>query len=209
MRAHRAFRQVALLLNRRGLPVFRFDYWATGDSAGDAEEAALDRWVNDVGWAIEEAQRRSGQSRVRLAGLRLGATLAALATEGRSDVERLVFWDAVVRGESFVEELCRDASPRVGSTWWVHGFPMPHGLRKALASVDLRKVRFPDDAMIVQMISHSSADFDTLTETLTDHPGSAETRLVPSPSDWNYSDDVGGILIPREMVRGVVGALAD
>lgn len=208
MRAHRAFRQVALLLERRGVGVLRFDYWGTGDSSGDGEEARLTRWVEDVRAAIQEARRRSGLDRVRLGGLRLGSALAALAAEGRDEVERLVLWDPVVRGGRFVDELDRDASPRIGSTWWVHGFPVPQGLRQGLGEIDLRDASLPEGTAIVQMISHSNPEFTALGEALKGHTGSMETRLVPSPSDWNYSDDVGGILMPREMVRGVVDALA-
>ena len=105
-------------------------------------------------------------------------------------------------------ELDRDASPRIGSTWWVHGFPVPGALRSGLEAIDLRSVPFPREAEVVQLVSHSNRDFAALAEALAAHPGSATTRLIPSPSDWNYSDDVGGILIPREMVRGVVDALA-
>ncbi len=208
MRAHRAFRQVALLLGRRGVGVLRFDYWATGDSAGDGRKVGLRRWVEDVRTAMAEARRRAQVERVRLGGLRLGSALAVLAAEGCPEVERLVLWDPVVRGSRFVEELSRDASPRIGSTWWVHGFPVPETLRGGLETIDLCSVPYPRDAEIVQMVSHSNRDFAALAEVLTEHPGSAQTRLVPSPSDWNYSDDVGGILIPREMVRGVVDALA-
>lgn len=208
MRAHRAFRQVALLLGRRGVGVLRFDYWATGDSAGDGSEVQLSRWIEDVRDAIDEARRRAGVDRVRLGGLRLGSALASLAAEGCPEVERLVLWDPVVLGSRFLEELDRDASPRIGSTWWVHGFPVPIALRGALEAIDLRSVPFPRDAEVVQLVSHSNRDFASLAEALAEHPGSAHTRLIPSPSDWNYSDDVGGILIPREMVRGVVDALA-
>lgn len=209
MRAHRAFRQVALLLSRRGIGVLRFDYWATGDSEGEGEAVRLERWVDDVRAAIAEARRRTGLDRVRVGGLRLGAALAALALEGSDVGERLVLWDPVVRGRQFVEELERDASPRIGSTWWVHGFPVPASLRAGLLEVDLCRRAFPKELEIVQMVSHSNRHFEALGDALTRHPGSVETRLIPSPSDWNYSDDVGGILMPREMVRGVVGALAD
>lgn len=208
MRAHRAFRQVALLLGRRGVGVLRFDYWATGDSAGDGGDVRLRRWVDDVRAAMVEAQRRAGVDRVRIGGLRLGSTLAVLAAEGCPEVERLVLWDPVVRGSRFLEELEKDASPRIGSTWWVHGFPVPKSLRGGLEVIDLCSVPYPKGTQILQMVSHSNRDFAALAEALTEHPGSMETRLVPSPSDWNYSDDVGGILIPREMVRGVVDALA-
>ena len=209
MRAHRAFRQVALLLARRGMGVLRFDYWGTGDSMGDGDAVGVGRWVDDVRAALHEAGRRSGVDRLRLGGLRLGSSLAVLAAEGRSDVDRLVLWDPVVHGRRFLEELDRDASPRVGSTWWVHGFPVTRELRSELENLDLRAAAYPDQVEVVQMVSHDHPDFSALNQALAGHPRPPRMELVPSPSDWNYSDDVGGILIPREMVRGVVEAFAD
>ena len=41
MRSHRAFRQLANLLSRRGFHVFRFDYHGTGDSDGESTEASV------------------------------------------------------------------------------------------------------------------------------------------------------------------------
>lgn len=207
MRAHRAFRQVATLLARRGIPVFRFDYRGTGDSAGEGLEVTLRGWVEDVGAAADEARRRSGAAAVRLAGLRLGATAAAVASQARDDVERLVLWDPVVWGSRFLAELEGQATRRVGTTWWVNGFPVPEPLREEVRPVDLAALHPPPSTSVVQIVSHEAEGFDALAAGLQDHPGGMETRLIPSPSDWNYTDDVGAILIPRELIRGIVDAL--
>ena len=209
MRAHRAFRQLATLLARRGVPVLRFDYSNTGDSGGHQEAGRIGRWVGDVRAAVEEARRRSGANEVRIAGLRLGASLAMMASEGCVDVERLVLWDPVVRGSSLLDGAAPQANGVDEDTLWVSGFPISSRLREDIRSVDLREVRLPPSVRIIQMISHPHRAFDELAETWADHPGGAETRLIDSPSDWNYIDDVGGILVPREMVLGVVDAMGD
>jgi hypothetical protein len=77
-----------------------------------------------------------------------------------------------------------------------------------VGEIDLCDISFSSETRIVQMISHSTDDYTAFAQAFSDHPASMDTRLIPSPSDWNYSDDVGGILVPREMVRGVVDALA-
>ena len=207
MRAHKAFRQVAILLGRKGLPVLRFDYSGTGDSAGDGTDITLERWIEDVGAAIEEVRRRSGATQVRLGGLRLGATLAALAARDRAEVERLVLWDPVVSGATFLEDAESRVGHRDGTTWWVYGFPLSESLRSALRSVDLRDAPLPAKTRVVQMLSRPGATFEALSNALADRVGDVESRVVPSPSDWNYTDEVGGILMPRDMVRGVVDAL--
>jgi pimeloyl-ACP methyl ester carboxylesterase len=208
MRAHRAYRQLSVLLSRRGVPVLRFDYYGTGDSAGDGVEASLDRWVRNTRAAMDEARRRSGAERVYLAGLRLGAAVAALAAQGRGEVGRVVLWDPIVSGARMLEELEESATSGRDATWWVNGFPFPPPLRREVEPVRLPALDFPETARVTQVVSHRREEFESLAAALETHEGGFATRHVPSPSDWNYSDDVGGILLPRDMVRAVVDALA-
>src|SRR5262245_24413810 len=104
MRSHRAFRQLANLLTRAGQHVFRFDYFATGDSSGASGEGSLAQWLADVNQAIDELKDNASLASVSLVGLRLGAALAARASAGRADIDRLVLWDPVVLGPSYLEE---------------------------------------------------------------------------------------------------------
>jgi uncharacterized protein len=103
VRAHRVLRQLAVRLAREGTTVLRFDYTGAGDSAGDNEAGDVETWLGDVGAAVDEARRSVGVARVTLLGLRFGATLAALAAAARDDVERLVLWEPVGHGASYLE----------------------------------------------------------------------------------------------------------
>src|SRR6185312_15536152 len=95
VRAHRALRHLAERLQRAGFAVLRFDFGGTGDSVGD------------VGRAIDELRARSGVEEVCVAGLRLGATLAAVAAAERGDVAAVVLWSAYLDGRSYVDETTR------------------------------------------------------------------------------------------------------
>ena len=208
MRAHRAYRQLSSLVSRFGLPVLRFDYFGTGDSPGRGTETTLERWVENIGAAVTEARRRSGAQEVRLAGLRLGAAAGALAAQELADsIQRMVLWDPVIRGSAFLEELMEDGVTRDGSTWWSNGFPLSQPLRREIAEVDLCRVVLPPKMEVFQTISHEKEEFQTFSDSLRFMSVREETRHIPSPADWNYSDDVGGILLPREMVRGIVDLL--
>lgn len=207
MRAHRAYRQVATLASRMGGPVLRFDYFGTGDSPGEGVEVTLQRWVEDTRTAIVEARERSGLDRVRVAGLRLGGVAAALAAEGRDDVERVVLWDPVIRGQAFLDELAGGGVTSEDTTWWVNGFPLSERLRSEVGSVDLCQLDLPAVTQVIQVISHRNDEFERFSQAMEAGSMQGETRLIPSSSNWNYSDDVGGILLPREMVRGIVDAL--
>lgn len=106
VQSHRLFRTIAERLARSGLHVLRFDYFGTGDSAGDGTEGELEGWTQDVLAAYEELARRSGASRGVLFGLGLGATLAMLAaTQLRRSTVRLVLWELVADGASYLATL--------------------------------------------------------------------------------------------------------
>jgi pimeloyl-ACP methyl ester carboxylesterase len=106
-RSHKTMRQLALLLARSGRHALRFDYYGTGDSAGECGEGSLFTWRGDIGTAIDECRRVTGCDRVTLVGLRLGATLAAQAAADRDDVEALVLLAPVVDAETLLEEWQR------------------------------------------------------------------------------------------------------
>lgn len=103
IRCHRLFRQLAHALAEGGLPVLRFDYFGTGDSAGRSIEVDWTRCVADVAMAASELRMRSGCSRVLAFGARLGANAALAASAAR--FEGVVAWDAIDDGEAMVREL--------------------------------------------------------------------------------------------------------
>src|SRR5262245_58358584 len=97
--SHRLYRVLAEQLEQSGFTVLRFDYSGTGDSAGGPESATISRWIADIATAAEELGRAAPGTRLVAVGLRLGATLASLAT-ARSAVRarHLVLWDPIVDG---------------------------------------------------------------------------------------------------------------
>ncbi|KXU93237.1 hypothetical protein CR51_29630 [Caballeronia megalochromosomata] len=102
---HKAMRYLAEELSRRDIPVLRFDYLATGDSVGiDHESDRLDDFVADVGAAIERLRHETGVTKVTLCGLRLGGTLAALASH-HPLVDSLALLAPVMNGRHYLREL--------------------------------------------------------------------------------------------------------
>jgi uncharacterized protein len=105
-RAHRTFRVMATQLERAGYAVMRFDYGGTGDSTGESDDVSIAGWIADVGAAAEHLQAASGAKRLVAIGLRLGATLAALATSrGDLRLRHLVMWDPIVDGAAYLRDL--------------------------------------------------------------------------------------------------------
>ncbi|CAG2146514.1 serine aminopeptidase domain-containing protein [Cupriavidus plantarum] len=120
MWAHRAWRHLADQLAAAGIPVLRFDYAGTGDSsgpsgpsgpsgssdrgAGSGEPGFIARAVADIAAGAALLRGQSGVTHVVLCGLRLGASLAALAAErvGASGVAML---SPVADGRAYLREL--------------------------------------------------------------------------------------------------------
>lgn len=102
--AHRSMRQLALKLAQSGFHTLCFDYFGTGDSAGDESDSDLAGCESDVESAMEALTDIAATPRVSLIGLRVGANIAAnVAARRASSVESLVLWDpllSVAAGEA-------------------------------------------------------------------------------------------------------------
>lgn len=106
--SHRVLVSLARELARAGYAALRFDFRGEGDSDRAFEESSLSTRVEDARLAIGELRRHlPAGGAVTLLGLRLGASVAALAAEGRDDVDRLVLWDPVTDGADYVQGILR------------------------------------------------------------------------------------------------------
>lgn len=87
-----------------GFSAWHYDYRGTGDSGGDFEQFTLEDWREDLRAVIDQVRALSGMERVGLAGLRLGATLAAEITSAVG-ASSLVLWEPLLDGPRYVREL--------------------------------------------------------------------------------------------------------
>jgi alpha-beta hydrolase superfamily lysophospholipase len=116
MCAHRAMRTLAEELEAAGYVALRFDYEATGDSAGsDTEPGLVGAWRRSVSEALALV-RAAGAARVAMVGIRIGGTLAAAGAAEDGAVEALVLWDPCVDGRSFVREQQALKAMSIGDT---------------------------------------------------------------------------------------------
>ncbi|SOZ62369.1 putative hydrolase [Cupriavidus taiwanensis] len=113
MWSHRAWRHLADDLAAAGMPVLRFDYPCTGDSAGACEAAHfLGRAASSIVAAAAQLRALAGVERIVLCGLRAGASLAVQAAEAmrshpawQGGVAALVLLAPVVNGRAYLREL--------------------------------------------------------------------------------------------------------
>lgn len=125
--AHRALRRLAIRLSAAGFHTLRFDFFGTGDSAGDLTDADLAGWEADTALAMEELRDIADARRITLIGLRLGGSIAArVASRSTGGVESLVLWDPVISGADY------PAATRAS-----RGFPMNETMRREMQSIEL------------------------------------------------------------------------
>ncbi len=160
--AHRALRHLAEAAAGAGLVAVRLDLDGTGDSAGhELDDGRLEAWLASIDDACDLAIAR-GADRLVLAGVRLGASLAALAAERRSDVAGIVAIAPVPSGKALLRELralqmalaLPDAPPGVTrppeDIDEVAGFALTPETRASLSLIDLlRAERRPAPAVLL------------------------------------------------------------
>jgi len=146
--AHKSLRHLAIDAAAGGIPTLRFDYATCGNSAGDEfGPGTFQVWLDSVAAAINTLKLHAGVSQVCVAGLRLGATLGALASSQRSDVAGLVAIAPVVQGRVYVRELkvlsmtgFQSSTPEpIEDLLQASGYLLTKETREAVAAVDLRK----------------------------------------------------------------------
>jgi pimeloyl-ACP methyl ester carboxylesterase len=224
IKAHRAFLQLANRLASERFHVLRFDYFATGDSAGESEQGTVEQWRADIGTAADEIRDASGVAKVSFVGLRFGATLALQAAAGRRDLDRVTLWDPIVRGADYVADLRRinesylrsefggrelpaeRLAPRTGEE--VMGFPLPAVVRKAMQAIDLCALE-PGAVKRVALVTSTRAEQYTALATRLGERGVAVQREhAPVGINWNSDEAMNTSLVPAEAIDAIVASMS-
>ena len=105
LHSHRAIRHLADAVAEHNIPVVRIDYHGTGDSPGsDEDPQRLATWIANVRDTVTWMRDTLGCQRVSVIGLRMGATLAAMAATEQK-IENLILWAPVMKGSRYFREL--------------------------------------------------------------------------------------------------------
>jgi uncharacterized protein len=222
LRAHRSMRQLSAMLAASGYHALRFDYFGSGDSAGEMVEADLRGWERDIETAIEELNDMAGTSRVTLVGMRLGASLAARVALSRARaVEALVLWDPVVSGTEYLEGLERLESARhrparsarvrpaaVGGGREILGFPLTQALANEIRAIDLAALapRLPARTLLV--LSEPLPSHEPLGRALEANAARIAIERMEGPCPWLQHREPGAGVLPVKALDRIAGWLA-
>lgn len=220
-RSHRVFRVLATQLERLGYASLRFDYRCSGDSVGDDADAAIDLWIEDIERAAAELMRSASMGRVVLVGVRLGATLAAMAAAtGNLRVRQLLLWDPIVDGARHLQDLSaaheaylRDeagTSGRPAQTTEASeylGMPLRDALREQLRAINLAAVEPLADRITV-IRTRSTDDSIALRSAWGERPGLAWVDL-PAVENWNSDSALNAATVPADIVRAIINSIEE
>lgn len=215
-RAHRIYRVLATQLERSGFHVLRFDYGGTGDSMGASEDVSIAGWIADVATAAEQVLATSGAKKLVAIGLRLGGTLAALATSrGGLRLRHLVLWDPVVDGKAYLRELATlhrsYMKLEMGADDWrdrlrvdadgvpaeALGTPISAAFAAELGAIDLGGEELRTDHVTLVRTGAN----DTLDRLR--RPSVHEIAL-PASESWNTDAALNAAIVPMDVVQAIV-----
>ena len=220
IRTHRLYRQLSQRLANAGFHVLRFDYYGTGDSEGDFAESNLERHVQDAGAAVDALKERFPVQRVYMAGLRVGATVAALAGSRYGASARTVLWDPIVGGQDFLAEAVAlhnemfrystlgqpRTGKRDGSPLELLGFSVPPAMLDDLDRLDLTSLATPPALDVLLIDSGNQVG----QERYVDHLAKTGTRVdyqrLPHQKVWEQ--DPYQMFLPGEIIQAVVAWLS-
>jgi pimeloyl-ACP methyl ester carboxylesterase len=202
LRSHRAMRQLGLMLAREGFHVLKFDYFGSGDSNGQLEQADIKRWLRDISSARQELLNISGCAKMSVIGLRLGGTLAALhAGETNQDAwDSITLWEPVISGTEYLREFGHSNEQPIDN---IMGFPITQQLRNEIAAIDLLQLNSLATKKLDCVSSSSSKQLATLLDSVRQNIEVSEA-LIPIAGDWSKTDEFLSAMLPREMILRII-----
>jgi uncharacterized protein len=216
--AHRTLRQLATRLAASGFHVLRFDYYGTGDSAGERDEGDLASWVEDATMALEELQDVSGDSRISVFGMRLGAVVASrLARARASQVRTVALWDPVVDGQAYLREMQSaqreidrwSLTPRSAATSppaELLGTPLTPAMATSIERVTLDEFRELGSPRMRVFFSDEKPANQALCDVLRTAGMQLKTQTVAGQTPWREETLMQG-LVPNVAVEWLVEAV--
>jgi len=231
IRAHRLYRVLGDRLTAAGFHVLRFDYYGSGDSAGDDAAFDLDGAIADAVAAGNLLLQRSRAGKLSCLGLRLGGNIAALASSHWAEaLDHLLLFEPVAEGGSHLLALQQSNADTMagmfGSRWRIDpalrqfNLPDPGGEALGFALTPACKAQIAERIGLHQpwpgrarntIILTPQVDAFTAWTAKRDLLASPRLHVAPSDSDidWATNSALNTAIVPRAWVDHALGALTE
>jgi pimeloyl-ACP methyl ester carboxylesterase len=218
MRCHRALVRFCDRLAGSGYHCLRFDYFGTGDSAGENGDGNVDEWINNTRSAAQELRHLSGLEKITIVGVRLGAAIALLAAAEDPKVEALVLWDPVVDGNRYIDRLealhaefvmDADRFPKtVGGVSSIDGDELigmvcPRAMRQSIRDIRLAEMPGIESRLVSIIATEDLEEFRALERAKSQLP-KCQYKVVNERTAWDTLAELGAILMPHELLQTMV-----
>lgn len=226
IRTHRFYRVLAERLSRAGADVLRFDFFGSGDSAGDDADADLHGWADDLLAAHAQLASLSGAAPAWWLGSRLGGSAALLAhAKLGAAAPSLALWDPVLDGPAYMASLrerhvdALEATFSVPDARWrarladptayldeAIGFAISPRMREQVAALRPDQLRAAPQARVAMLASPSAA---AAVDWLAAQPAPGRLLRLPADFDWTSDDSLNTALVPLEALNALLQLIHD
>lgn len=197
-------------LAKEGVAALIFDFSGTGDSSGEFSNAAWERWIVD-GVAACDWMASAHDVPVTAAGLRTGCLLALETAEKYDTIDKLVCWQPVLNGATFLNQFLRlrtaaslaggssgettralHEALTAGETLEIAGYELSPSLAESLEAARFPKLAAETsttlDWLDVTADGTPSPASLTALETLTPQDSSIRHHVIEGPAFWSIQE---------------------
>ncbi len=223
MRCHRALVRLCDRLARSGFHSLRFDYYGTGDSAGPSGSGDIDEWVANTRTAANELRDISGAENISMLGVRLGGAIATQACSSETNIDKLVLWDPIADGESYMRQLTHlhkaftddlDRFPKPASrsrnlfSDELVGMTIPPALRDSIRRIDLASLESMNAEHVSVVSTIDRDECREMADALGRLTDSHDYEIVNEPAGWDTLTDLGVVMMPHQMLQTMLDKLS-
>lgn len=223
IRSHRVLRVIAEGLAEAGVDTLRFDWYGSGDSAGDSGELSLPGLLLDLREANALLGSVVGGARPRGFALRSSAVPLLLHAAGQTEPAELILWDPCLLGHELVADWRGQHSQQLekaGRYPGGHAEPSPDdllgfdvrpGLLASIDSFDGRYFPLPPGSRVLMAVWEFRPEHERFVDSLRGAGTAVEWRTLeiddrPSFDDPNRFESQA---LPRRSAAQLVRWLTD
>jgi uncharacterized protein len=217
IRSHRALWVLAESAADSGVASLCFDWYGTGDSAGEDTALSLAGMLADLDQARQTLALRAGTDRIEWLALRSAALPLLVHLAAKSQPVEVVLWDPQLSGTALVESWYEQHRAQIyGNGRYPHarhepepdellGFAVDASLLGALRALDATRLQLPRGSQVRLLLWQADDDIVRFSHSQRMHGVTVETVLLEDLDrpGWEEPTQFGSQAYPRRSVARI------